>query len=88
MGWLGWNMQQVRERNRTLAFIGRLPLQPEKPKCWWVERKYPDKVPIIWRLLGAKAPFESVLRYNENWTDADLQRARALLPDYRITIAD
>ncbi len=82
--WLGWNVNRVRQRNHLIEHPRQLDHQPS-PAPYWVIRCDEDKLPIAWRMLGARHDWATWLVQNESLTEAELRRAAILLPDCKIS---
>jgi len=74
--WVGWNLYQIREREKLIewarstgvpVFEGQQPRMAQRP------------LPFIWRLLGARRV--DAFGVNERLSDQDRQRIRSLFPE-------
>jgi hypothetical protein len=83
--WLGWNVNRVRQRYELIEYLNSLDHQAS-PAPSWVVRCDEDRLPIGWQLLGARHDWATWLVQNNALTDAELRRAKSLLPDCEITV--
>jgi hypothetical protein len=98
--WLGWNAHQVRERQGlveqfrnpswTHGFHGIVIDLGEAAFTTGfvqVSRDSKGRIPRLWELLGAEE-LGDVMLLRKDLTDADLQRARTLLPECHIDVVE
>ncbi len=80
-GWVGWHVNQVRERNALIEYLWSLEHQNSPNPCW-VIRCDKSKIPTIQRYLGARHDWATRLLCNQAMGDEELlARAKSLLPD-------
>lgn len=85
LGWIGWNLKQVRNRNAFIDYLKRLD-QRSGSDPYWEIRCHEERLPIVWRMLGAQHDWADWLVQSAALTDAELQRAKLLLPDCDISV--
>ena len=83
--WLGWNLQQVRERERFLREIPSrggsfyaLTGVPQYPPV----KLRPISAPFVWSWLGATAvPADAISLPHDKFSRDEIERARRLFPE-------
>ena len=76
--WLGWNLDQVRQRE---AFIAALPEMSARE--FHVNPPPQRAVPLVWSLLGARS-VEGIALNRAKSTQLDLERVQRLFPEARV----
>ena len=90
--WLGWNLRQVRQRQRLVNFIstpvGMYPFEERPsvglPSLFILPNGAKSSVPLSWRLLGAKPITTPIVRKYVVLSPEDLRRIEWLLPEVTI----
>ena len=87
LGFLGWNWQQVRDREKMLR-----QLMLEENRVLWAPQvdsssKFSRDAPFVWRLLGADY-VGAINLPRERFDDDQVQRIRSLFPEAEITVRD
>ena len=80
-GWLGRNMNQVRDRDR---FLETIPLHGSfaHGDGGWIKRR----IPFVWTILGAK-PFKMDIRIpDDKFTPAEIERIREVFPEAKVSV--
>jgi hypothetical protein len=75
--WLGWNLKQVRDRERMLALI------VERDATVIGLGSYEKPLPLIWWLFGAKSIGRGIIIWmpESQFTDDEVERAKYLFPE-------
>jgi hypothetical protein len=82
--WLGWNLHQVRERDRMAAWIaaeGGSVTNGPSTRPW-------KTLPRSWSVLGAEPVSQIVFGGSNRYNLEDLHRAEALFPEAEIVHGD
>ena len=83
--WLGWNVNQVQRRNAFLEYLDTLE-HKSSPADAWVISCDPNKLPWLWRMLGARHDWAMWVVQSEKLNETELARAKSLLPDCSISV--
>jgi hypothetical protein len=77
LGWLGWDLHQVRERTRVLKKVGRIGVVIPRQMIHTHDEK---PLPFTWKLLGAE-PMNWVLFDSEGLSDRECHNIARLFPE-------
>ncbi len=87
MGWIAWNVSQVREREK---FFRRL-MDDEQEALAGIRRirrvGEEARPPFIWTLLGAR-PQDKINLSREQYTDDEIRQIENLFPEADICVSD
>ena len=80
--WLGWNLHQVRQREKFLSLPRIITFEGSMPSSGLGKSSFAltPGVPFAWKVFGAKHVHCMVLDKN-TFDEAEFQRARALFPE-------
>jgi hypothetical protein len=84
LGWLAWNREKVRDRERLIQSLLKYP-QSRRPDRLhlWIHRPFLSQPPWLWRLMGATNMYSDML-LEVDTSDKVSDDIQALLPDYEL----